>query len=337
MAFVPDRKFDSLTEAFEFILDHHVVREAPVRQWTTTKTGLAVPNQAPAYLFRGECGPFPTTTSATLRRSTYAVGNGRQLSKAEQDTLRALIPILARRFADEDYGLDEHQAYGLLQHYGIPTPMIDFTGKLGTAFAFAAAGPFEVGRVAALPVGPTSGQSRVIDLSVHPWAERPQRQSAFGIVPAIELVDLKSDLARSRLGVRWYEFPITAPDRNFLNAEHRKLVEFSDDVSAGFLRFHLTEYVEARGKFSPDLTDWLLDRIPIAPRCYLVKEFDGSEVIVNYRATVALSGFDPDAEATMSRRYWSVAHADKSADRINAWKWPPIGSVVADPRTYHPD
>ena len=45
--------------------------------------------------------------------------------------------------------------------------------------------------------------------------------------------------------------------RDYLKVKYDDLVRWSDDPSAGFLRFHITEYVEAQRKFSPELTDWL--------------------------------------------------------------------------------
>jgi hypothetical protein len=335
MAFAACRRFDSLVEAFEFILDRHVVRPGPERYWLTTNLGLTVLKERLPYLFRGECGEYPTTTGAIPRTSTYALADGRHLSFEDQESLRRMIPTLADRFIRDDYSLSEHQAYGLLQHYGMPTPMIDFTGDLGVAFAFAAAGTSSIGRIAALPMRLAGSQSLVTDLWSHPWAERPQRQAAFGVIPGLQIADLKSEAAQSRLGIKWYEFPVTAADRQYLVPRHHELVRFADDPSAGFLRFHLTEYVEAYQKLSPALADWLLERIPIAPRCYLVKEFDKSEVVVNYRAAAALPTFDLETEAAWSRRYWSAAYPDKSCDRMAAWNWPPVGSVVADPRTYH--
>jgi hypothetical protein len=173
-------------------------------------------------------------------------------------------------------------------------------------------------------------------LFAHPWAERAQRQAAFGVVLADELADLKSEAARSRLNIKWYEFEILPSERDFFKDIHQALVREQDDPSAGFLRFHVTEYVESSGKLSPMLTDWLLDRVPIAPYCYLVEAFEGTEVVVYYRGSAALRAFDKAAEAEYSRRYWSSAYDDHSFERMRNFGLPAPGSIVADPRSYHP-
>jgi hypothetical protein len=208
---------------------------------------------------------------------------------------------------------------------------------LAKAFAFAGGGQGSIGRIAVLPFQPNSPECLITDLSAYPWAVRAQRQAAFSIVPALQYADLKSNVARDRFGIRWYEFPIGEEDRACLTGEYRSLVSTSDDESAGFLRFHLTEYVEAHKKFSPTLADWLIERVPMAPRCYLVRELDGDEVVVNHRAKVTLPApaFDEETEREQSRRYWSAAHPEKSWDRMTSWQWPTVGSVAADPRTYH--
>jgi hypothetical protein len=70
------------------------------------------------------------------------------------------------------------------------------------------------------------------------------------------------------------------------------------------------------GKFSPALTEWLLERVPIAPYCYLVQSYEDKDVVVCHRGSDALPAFDRDTEAEHTRRYWSSAHADNSFERM---------------------
>ncbi|MGA3028081.1 MAG: FRG domain-containing protein [Bryobacteraceae bacterium] len=271
----------------------------------------------PRYLFRGECGEFETTKASVHRRETYTLRDGTRLSDSELQALRILITDLARRFTERaDYSLNGNQAVGLVQHYGLPTWMVDLTGNLAIAFAFAAASRSNVARVAVVPSRALCANGGLVDLSDHPWAERPRRQAAFGVITTRELQDLKSEAVRSQLNVTWYEFQVSESDRTYFQSKFQGLLGKSDDPSAGFLRFHITEYVEARGKFSATLTDWLVERVPIVPRCYLVKAIEGEEVIVNYRGANVLPAFDEKAEAERSRRYWSSAHHESSGDRL---------------------
>jgi hypothetical protein len=222
-----------------------------------------------------------------------------------------------------------------LQHYGFPTSVIDFTSDLGCAFAFAAEKTCLIGRVAVM-ARPSSSTARVFDWTEHAWAERPRRQAAYGVHPADGLTDLKSDVARSRLNVKWYQFSVQPSDRDRLDEKYHELVRASDDPSAGFLRHIITEYVEARGKLSPVLTEWLLERVPIAPQCYRVKSFEGNSVVVNYCGSDVLPAFNKEFEIEQTRKYWSLDRPESSWERTKNWAWPPVGKTAADPRTYHP-
>src|ERR1700733_1247667 len=213
MPFEPDRRFESLEDAFTFLLDQQVRRPVE-RLWTETPSGVVAPHEVPSCLFRGECGLFETTMSSIHKPDMATLGDGRRLSVPDLRALQQLILGLVDLFVhSETYALNEHQAYGLLQHYRLPTTIIDFTGDLTNAFVFAAAGRSTVGRLAVLDL--PKALERVIDFTDHPWAERALRQAAFGVVPPDGIIDLKSDAGRSRLGLRWYEFPVTPADREF--------------------------------------------------------------------------------------------------------------------------
>ena len=335
MTFEPDRRFDSLTEAFTYTLGQYALQPNETI-WGQTASGLAYPRELPRHLFRGECSDFPTTTDSARRLETAAVADGFPLSPIDVVRLGKLIYDLAVKLSEKLDDLSRISAMALMQHYGLPTRIVDFTANPAFAFAFATAGTSSIGRVAVMPRVPSRAVD-VVDLMAHPWAERAQRQGAFGIVMTNGLTDLKSHQARSDLNIKWYEFPISASDREFFREPYRELMEPRSDPSAGFLRFNITEYVEAFGKFSSALTEWLLERVVIAPYCYKVGAFEGSEVIVYHRAADALPTFDEHKEIEYSRCYWSVAHADDSFERMKHFMWPTPGSIIADPRTYHPD
>jgi hypothetical protein len=207
MEFVADHRFASLREAFDFILDRYALRVGPEQHWLRQDTGLFIPKDMPPYLFRGECGDFPTTTSTFWRPGTYRYSGGESFSPHDRRVLWQLLPALANRFVVQDYELDGHAACGLLQHYGMPTHMIDFTGHLGVAFAFATAGRENIGRVAVLPFGVAKSRGLVIDLRDHKWAERARRQAAFALVPPINFPDLKWLSTRAQTADRVVRIP----------------------------------------------------------------------------------------------------------------------------------
>ncbi|MBI3666359.1 MAG: hypothetical protein HY236_09065 [Acidobacteria bacterium] len=273
------------------------------------------------------------TKAAIFRPNTYMLRDGRALGNADLDTLKNLILALVWRFTQEDYRLTDHGALGLVHHYGLPTWNIDFTGHIGVAGVFAGSGEAPVGRICVLPIRAFC-HAVIVNLGEHPWAERPRRQHAFAVIGA-EGLDLKSDGAMTKLGARWYQFPISAGDREWCRAKYNKLTSLADDPTAGFMRHHVTEYVEAKGKLPAMLADFLLERIPIVPRVWRVHGYEKLEAVLQNLPPSALGGEDFEHEKGWSRRYWSLEFADSSWERMAGWEWPPVGSIFSDPRTYH--
>ena len=118
------------------------------------------------------------------------------LDAEEQAGLRKIHEVLKWRFRQEDYGNNEWNAEGLLQHYGVPTEVIDFSSSLEVAAAFAASKLAGAGRVCIL-TKPIGSEAATIEYTDHPWAERAVRQKAFGIRP-LRFSDLKSEEAREK-------------------------------------------------------------------------------------------------------------------------------------------
>jgi FRG domain-containing protein len=328
MAFQLDHpQFESMTEAFLHILSQYAVRDNP-QILEQTASGLMHPREVPGYLFRGECGEYPTTTASIARLREH---DG--LSKADVVRLAEISDWVAARLREEREGLSWPDAFALLQHYGMPSRIVDFTGDLGLAFAFAAHGKSSIGRLAVVPYAPC-----VLELFAHPWAERAQRQAAYGIVTdPKEVNDLKADAVRARLGIKWYEFQISTDEKQYSDGRVRELLQEPNDPSAGFVRYYITRYVEAFGKLSQTLTRWLLNNVVIAPYCFLVAPHEEKEAVVYFRGSDALPTFDKAVETEWSRRYWSEARDDDSINRVKDFVMPSPGAVFADPRTYHPE
>lgn len=313
--------FESLCAAFDYVLREHAGKEHPV-----------YPGEEPAFIFRGECGKFPATAPSIARVSG--------LSRAEVLRLAEISDWVAARLHEEREDLTWPQACAHLQHYGMPSRIVDFTGDLGRAFDFAGNGDSDVGRLAALPYVP-SETGPMFKFFDHPWAERAQRQAAFGVLmDPFEISDLKADSVRSRFNMRWYEFAILPQEREWCQRRARGLLQESNDASGGFLRYYITRYVEEFKKLSPPLTDWLLKHIVIAPYCALVASHEGNEAVVFFRGAECLStdnlpSFDRELEIECSRRYWSEAYDDDSRQRLHGFVMPPRGQMFVDPTTYH--
>jgi hypothetical protein len=314
-------RFESLTAALKYALREHAEQEHPV-----------FPGKEPAFIFRGECGRFPTTTPSIARV--------RGLSKADVLTLAAIGDWVAARLHEEREDLTWPQACALLQHYGMPSRIVDFTGDLGRAFDFAGNGDSDVGRLAVLPYVP-SATGPMFGFFDHPWAERAQRQAACGVLmDSREINDLKADSVRNRLNMRWYEFTILPHEREWCQQRVRDLLQESNDASGGFVRYYITLYVEEFKKLSLPLTDWLLKHIVIAPYSALVASHEGKEAVVFFRGaeyltTYNLPSFDRELEIECSRRYWSEDYNDDSRQRVQGFVMPSPGQMFVDPRTYH--
>jgi hypothetical protein len=331
-------RFSSLTDAFTYVVGHYALKEIP-HIWQRMPSGLLSPRAVPPYLFRGECGERPATTHSLDR-----LVRAQKLSQTDLARVSNLVDWIAHRLLDEREGLDEAMAYGFIQHYGLPTRIIDFTGHLGLAFAFAAHGQSAVGRVAVMPYIPPTNPPLVVKLYDHPWADRAQKQAAYGLCMPYGSVDLKAPDAKSCFSIRWYEFEILPSERAFFEQTYGDLLREEDDPSAGFVRYYINGYVERFGKLSPELTDWLLEeqednrrRIPIAPYCHLVDAVDETGAVVYFRSANSLERFDRIIEAEKSRRYWSSDYADRSQERLQCQRSAVPGVILADPRTYHPE
>ncbi len=319
MGFRLDRRFESLCAAFDYALDEYASKDHPVN-----------PREHPAFIFRGECGRFRTTQPSIARVCDW--------SREDVLTLAKITDWIAARLKEEREDMTWLRAFGYLQHYGMPSRFVDFTGDLGRAFAFAGSGDSDVGRLAVMPyiaceAGPMCA------FFDHPWAERAQRQGAFGmLMDPSEIDDLKCDRVRNRFGIKWYEFSILPNEREWCKQQTGALLQERNDASGGFVRYWITCYVEAFTKLSPRLTDWLLQHIPIAPYCARVYSHEGKDAVVFFQdaesfSTYNLPAFDRDLEILHSRRYWSAAYPDDSRQRVRAM--PLSAEMFVDLRTYH--
>ena len=330
MKWSPDKSFESASEALDFIQDQFCFRHREWL-WLPSESGLLLPRDGPPFIFRGECGGFETTVASKSRLETF-----RSLSEGDIRAWDRLFRTLCERFMLEDYGLNEAQAKALLQHYGLPTELIDFTWRGGHAMVFAAGGDAQSGRICVMPIGQNANPPLLADFSGHPWAHRAQMQDALGVIMPLGYEDLKSPKTRAHFGLTWIEFRISGPDCDFLREKFEGLTSLANDPSAGFLRHHIMECVEANGKLSPALTEWLLDRIPMTPRCYEVQRFEPPDVIVHNVPPAEFGAYDMQLEKDWTRRYLSSAYPDSSWSRMEKFTWPQLhGTIVSDPRTFH--
>jgi hypothetical protein len=294
---------------------------------------LFLPHSAPRFLFRGECGTFPKTEASIYRAETYSQLSGKDLRRFEH--LSNWLFDLFMKLAD--YSLSPMEALGVQQHYGMPTALIDFTANPAVAVEFAVcAGEQGTGRVCIMPTASFTRGLFMSNLIEHKWVRRPQYQSAFAIATSNGTrMDFKADYAHGDLAVRWCEFPITEEDRRIAYPRYAELIDLSQDSTAGILRHHIIEYAERFGKFSSAMARWLVNRVPMVPRGFRVLGFSEGYAHTDHVPPCELGSFDEEYERKQTERYLSEEFPDNSRGRVENWRIPPVGGIVADPRTLH--
>lgn len=326
--FDADCKFTSLTECLDQI-DHDFPQNETVLVEQRTPSGIVFPHPAPKYLYRGECGLFETTESSLKRLEHSCL-----LGETEQEPFKKIYKALRWRFRQGDYDNSEWSADGLLQHYGIPTEVIDFSSSLKVAAAFAVSKPQRYGRIC-IVTKPIGFEAETVEYIDHPWAVRARRQKAFGIRP-VRFSDLKADEARTRLGTIWAEFPITEADLEIRRDFYDSLVDESSDPNASIVRAELNHYVEQFGKIPHKLAQYLTDRVPMVPRFLKVTGVDASteEINTNHVAP-SVCPYSPSLEKQKSLQYWSMEYSDALMDFYPFEAPRELGRLFAYPGTYH--
>jgi hypothetical protein len=228
-------------------------------------TGEATPCQAPRYLYRGEGRCFDSTRSSIDR-----------LRAGPDSDIAAEIEELAgwvMAFTAHDLELEEVGAHALLQHYGLPTELFDFTSNLGVAATFASEGPRDgEGYIGVLDLTVAIRQATIFNLTVLELAERAIRQGAFGVHPqwAMEMTGQERDLKRREvcegLGLRWFRFRRNREDLHLFGRERlRQVLDERSDPIAGWLRHAINCYVIEYGKLPNVIAEWFAGRVPMVP------------------------------------------------------------------------
>lgn len=261
---------------------------------------------APKFLFRGEGQCYPTTESGQVRVQSDA-----RLTEADRQDVLKIADSLARFMQDQfDYqtqtfGTPRCLAAHFLQHYGLPTPFIDFTARISIAAFFAADGEInQPGIVGVMRSDRAARIGALYNLDMHAWAERARRQSAYAFAP-LKFHDLKSDQAIKKLGALWFRFIRRETDREaFLPAQHR-LLDLGSDPVAGLLRFAMNCHVAELGKLNHSVAEWMASHIPMVPLTAEVWSRHASGLPKDIEFKQPALHFDEQAEKRRSIQLWS--------------------------------
>ena len=234
------------------------------------------------------------------------------------------------------FNLQEHDAFGLVQHLGLPTEYIDFSADPEVAGAFAVGEsdvPDSRAAICVLDVQKATSDScgRLADFRDHAWCERARRQQAYGYAP-LAFHDLKTKEAIEQAGMGWFEFPVRGHRVEEFRDMFLRLLDIKSDPVSGLLRHDVNRYVADTGKLRLRVAKRLSETLPMAPlfACKL------NPTVVEFVPPDQLQRWNEETEREHSLHYWSPEFEDKlESDYLDAVLRNAAGMFYF-PGTYHP-
>ncbi len=309
-------RFDSLSAALVHLNNYYP--EATFHHTgINPDTGKLFEFHVPRWLFRGEAGTWPRTTSSMERIKSLEHRVFASLPKDDHIPFARALETISLRATNQLgawLGLGAMQAAGFAQHYGLPTEFLDFTASLAVATAFAIGDPKGLDsprRVlfAVLDMRRAVDRCVVADLeAMVQSARRPSVQSAYGVFHRSHR-DLKDSLCISEIGLRWYEI-VVHPQEALRHAEMPNLLDAHKDKAAGALQLILDDLAKNDGKWPDPLALFLSQTNAAAPFVTRVTRSRGNrpEIMDLVSASDAGHAFNETEVRNDNRRLWSRAY-----------------------------
>jgi hypothetical protein len=188
-------------------------------------------------LYRGESCCYPTTEPGHLR-----IMKDSNLTFEEHTFLRdASMMFMEENFEDADPSL-RGQGEMFLQHYGLPTDLLDFSSSLKVSAYFAwKDNPEHIGMLAILDYDKARKHVdifRLADFRLPDGSEliRPQRQEAYAIRhhPG-HFTNLKDEECGEAIGLNWYTFKKETRNPSYFETMEN-ILDANDDPCANLMR-----------------------------------------------------------------------------------------------------
>jgi hypothetical protein len=307
-----EKAFDSLAKCVDYIRRHYPQDQTvSIPSGKYIESGEPVTIEVPAFLYRGESRVYVTTIASMSRmRSDDAIPL----------RVRKVLESVSQQL-DEDlqkfWNLHPMLSAGFLQHYGMPTELLDTTSSLETAAFFGSFGDVgSKGLICVMLVAFIANKSIIIDLTQHPMAERPRRQSAYAFFHH-QYRDIKDPHCIDELQLKWFSFTLQESDV----AQFRRnddLLDAHTDKMAGVLQLNLDNFE----KMDDEVARWLADHIVPAP--FVTRVLDYYEDKPDQPKTVKLISleeagmpYDEKAERENNYRKWSAAFPELRPHKLS--------------------
>lgn len=239
------------------------LEQQKVKVWTVDpETGEESEQLAPAFLFRGEATLEWHTTFSTM----YRFERDETLTEAERNGIIAATRLLDQ--ALRSFGLHPMYSASLLQHYGLPTEVIDATASVDIAASFATyKNGGEPGRIYVYDVMALRQHAIVIDLKRIHFARRPRLQVGYCLFHRTE-PDFKAKHLLETIGARSYEFQGSAEEIATFDKNAELWGDPRKDPVSGLLNkiYHdvVLPQLGLGTSHKDSITSWVEKRIPWA-------------------------------------------------------------------------
>lgn len=277
--FLPEKSFDSLKDCIRFICNNYPENKLIEVSSIEIETGESLESLFPAHLYRGEAISYPTSTS-----SLYRVKTDPSLSiefKEKINNICKKINLELQKFA----GISPIHSEAFIQHYGLPTTLLDVTSSLDIAAHFASDSKIgETGLICVLSYENMDRDTNIIDLRNHHYALRPRWQQALAFSHNYFL-DLKSTTCIKRLKLKWFSFILNETDINQYKVKD-EILDAHKDKFAGQIQLIVDSFEKQEDK----IAKWLSENITPAP--FVAKTIDYYDIECKQPKTIELRSME---------------------------------------------
>lgn len=299
-----DKAFNNLDSCIRYIQQNFPQDETIEIEVIDINTGKKGKGSIPKYFYRGEDYAYPTTTSSLQR-----LNDDKNLSATTKDKIRGItgrIDLELQKFSN----ISPMYSAAYLQHYGLPSELLDIASNLKIASFFASCGKVgNTGLVCVLSAKEIHSKSITIDLKDQPAAERPRLQFAYAFFHN-KFIDLKDADCIATLKLNWFSFVLSETDINLYHVEKEILNAYTDKV-AGIIQLLVDDFE----KQEDEIAKWLADKIIPAP--FLAKIIDYWEHKPQQPKTIELISmkeagleYNPEVESDNNYKKWSLLHPE---------------------------